>query len=145
MIDRRTFLQIPLVFGLHELFVPAQDPPAWWKSARDRMKETGRPGLVFVAPEGEKARESLAKAILDLLEGDASSAREIFCGAVVVCLLRLADAEPGSVVILDPAGAVVGKSAIDVEDLRDAARFEESYSKRLYGEGDARLSVAAEG
>jgi hypothetical protein len=24
MIDRRTFLQIPLVFGLHELFIPAE-------------------------------------------------------------------------------------------------------------------------
>jgi len=157
-INRRAFLRVastsPLVFGLGELFAqesPRQEAPSWWKGALSRMKELGRPGLVFIAPAEAGAREALAKAILDLLESEDSRAREIFCSAVVACfrpdVARACfadDAAPGRVLVLDPAGRVVGKYDLRLDELRDPLAFEGHFSKRLYGEGDARLSGPAE-
>ena len=58
--DRRRFLQqaaaIPCVFGLRELLAqePAAGKPEWFQKALQRMKETGRWGVVIVAPDLDK-------------------------------------------------------------------------------------------
>lgn len=152
MIDRRTFLQLPIVFGLGDLFLPAaQDPPAWWKDALDRMKKLDRPGLVLVMPETEEARDAYARAVLDLLESEDSRAREIFCAAVFIFLRREpaiaclgADASEGRVLALDSDGRVTGKVDRMLDDLKEAGAFHDRASKLLYGDADARLAPAAE-
>ncbi len=157
-IDRRAFLQFastsPLVFGLGDLFArtQAQDPPSWWKDALDRMKLLGRPGLIFVAPVGENDCEDFGWALRDLLESGDSRAREIFCASVVACLHSNVaasclpeDAVPGRILVLNPDGRVVDKSELHMKELRDPEAFEQTFSKLLHGEGDARLVSSARG
>ena len=152
---RRDFLRFatgtPFVFGLTDLLAQSQEPPAWWKEALARMKDRARPGLVFIAEESAEERKKLGWAIRDLLESEDGRAREIFCGSVVVCLRPgiaracLGDAAaPGRGIVLDPSGRVLEKFDLRLEDLKDPAVFEERFSKRLYGEGEARLAAAAD-
>jgi hypothetical protein len=156
-IDRRDFLGFaatgPLIFGLCDLFAQDQDQdaPPWWKSALQRMKETGRPGLVFIAPESSDRRTELGWAIRDLLESGDSRAQEVFCASVVVCLRSEmaaaclpGDAAPNRMVVLDPAGKVVENAEITGDELKNPEAFEERMSKFLHGEGEARLALAAE-
>src|SRR5437016_2350092 len=59
-LDRRAFLiqsaATPFIFGLRELIAqePASGAPEWFQKALQRMKETGRTGVVIVAPDPAK-------------------------------------------------------------------------------------------
>jgi len=156
-VDRRTFLGFaatgPLIFGLNELFgqVQVQEPPPWWKGALKRMKETGRPGLVFVAPASADRITELGWAIRDLLESGDSRAQEIFCSAVVICLrpdvARVClpgDAAPNVILVLDSSGKVVERAESCGVGLENPKSFEERFSLLLHGEGDARLAESAD-
>jgi hypothetical protein len=154
-LDRRAFLQFasasPLVFGLDSLFAATQspEPPDWWKTALNRMKDLGRPGLVFIAPEAEAGSVALGTAIRDLLESEDSRAREMFCGAVVVCLSHSIaeaclpkDGDSHRVLLLDPSGRVIERADLVLVELKDPGAFEERFSKLLYG--GSRLSESAD-
>jgi hypothetical protein len=139
---------------LGELFPqasPCQEVPAWWKAALKRMKELGRPGLVFIAPENEADLEKLGRSIRDLLESGDSRAQEIFCYAVVVCLrINIArvclpdDAAPGRVLVLDESGRVIEKAEPPGSALEKPEAFEERFSSLIHGEGERRLSASAD-
>jgi hypothetical protein len=73
---RRAFLvqaaAIPGIFGLRELFAQeaASGTPGWFQKALQRMKETGRCGVVIVAPDQIKiAPKKLDEKLLKQLEG----------------------------------------------------------------------------
>lgn len=146
-IGRRAFLATPLVFGLRELL--AQDTkwePDWYRKARERMRQTGRYGVVIVVPDGLPEREKLGNALQNLLEDPAEGLRELFCEAVFVCVTsevaRACLREPGerhNRFLLDPAGKRLAADTVDPAVFLESQKFLKSFLPLVHGGRGERL------
>jgi hypothetical protein len=151
--DRRAFLATPLVFGLREVLAQEPKDPAvaeWWPAARKRMKETGRPGVVLVVPQAERARQHAGLILHRILAEDPAAAHQLFVEAVFVGMTpALADGrvrtagEKVDRILLSPDGK---RLAADVSSWAGApkdAELVESLRSFLHGEKGERLAERA--
>jgi hypothetical protein len=127
--DRRTFLAaVPLVFGLDRL--SAQDPgrPAWAAEALDRMKATGRFGLLVVVPGADPDQRRAGAALWDLARCPLAAVRGLLAECVVSATARpaalgVAADDRRSLLLLSPEGRVLDGVAAGLAVLEDAERF----------------------
>lgn len=132
--DRRRFLGTTAasfgVLGLRDLLDVVDDPkPAFWKEALQRMRTTGRPGLVLVAPIGPNDRKVFGQELLELLDvvsgaGEASPEREVFYLCVVTCLTRtqatgLLPGLKGNRALVDPEGGLLASDTVPFQTLSE--------------------------
>ena len=149
MIDRRTFLATPLVFGLRELL--AQEPaagPAWWTAALRRMKETGRCGVVLVAPAGPDGLRFAAD-LAALLPGEDAMIRRLLGEAVFVVLdpvlarRVLREGEKFNRVLLAPDGSRIAADVVPPPAFVRPMFFVGSFRPFIEGKDGARLAERA--
>lgn len=148
-IDRRVFLgglaAAPLVYGLGP---SAPGDPEWLVEALARMKDTGRWGVVLLAPAGEEPRRKLGLALYALTELDEEDveAHDLFCQAVFLILsesqarIRFPKAA-GAVdrILLDPDGNPLAWDAAGLEIYADSAKFAASFRTFIHGPDGGRL------
>ena len=136
--DRRAFLAAgPLVFGLDALFAQEQGAAAWIDAALKRMKDSGRFGLVFVAPEADPLQKRVGTALWDLTRS--AHVRGLLAETVLICVLpvhaRAVAATPGMLVLLAPDGSAADASPLKVETLEDPVRFAATVDALLRADG----------
>ena len=147
MIDRRSFLAVPLVFGLDRLPLQAQDPamPGWYDKALALMKANRRLGLVIVVdPSDRKIGENLAK-VLEL-----RTARDIHGQAVVITMIAplarrlvLQGEETFNRILLDPDGRRLAADRVGPDAFATADDFLLSFRPFVEGVDGARLRERA--
>ena len=143
MMDRREFLAAtPLVFGLDALLAQEPGRPAWIDAALRRMKDTGRFGLVLVAPEGDPLQRRVGLALWDLTRS--THVRGLLAEAVVLCVLpahaKALAAESGRLVLLSPDGLPADAAPLAVETLEDPVRFAATADALLRGRRERRAA-----
>jgi hypothetical protein len=147
-LKRRTFLATPLVFGLRDLLAQESSKPEWFQAALQRMKETGRLGVVLVAPDGREPQRRLGSALWILANEEHPEAHELFGEAVFVCVTAdLAGRTvkgSGNRVLLDPDGKRIAQDTVEPELFEDPRRFVGSFRPFLRGESNERLRERAE-
>lgn len=142
----KSILSAPLVYGLGEFLqgrpaVAGDDPPAWFRDALRKMKETGRGGVVLVAPAGEEDAKAFGRALLAQVESQDPRVLELFAEAVFICLTpelaaKWAPGEGGRR-LLDPEGKVFAVDSVDAQTIDHA--FASSFSAFLHGKDRERL------
>lgn len=136
MMDRRTFLAMPLVFLTED--VGALD------AALARMKATGRFGVVLIVPATERFRLGQRLWALTALESEVE-AHELFAQAVFTVLTpELAKGRFGGVeasrLLLSPDGKLLSWDRPAWEVYANAAAFAASFRPFLHGERGERLA-----
>lgn len=142
--NRRTFLATaPAFLGLREILA-ADETPGWYRAALDRMRRTGRSGVVLVAPNDPKMRRRWGSALWALAADNNPGAHELLCEAVFICVRRDRAGE-GNCFLLDPDGKRVETTNVPIETMEDPGRFTATFRRLIRGRHDARLPrLAAE-
>jgi hypothetical protein len=151
MIDRRTFLAAPLVFGLRDLLAqqPRDDRPAWWSAALDRMKATGRGGVVLVAPPAP-VRPLFGERLAALVPGPDPAVRRLFGQAVFIVLdpalariLVRGEGETCNRILLAPDGRRLAADQVPLQAFARPELFAASFRPFVEGPDGARLAERA--
>lgn len=155
--NRRRFLTqaaaIPALFGLRELFAqePASGPPAWYVQALERMKSTGRYGVILVVPDPEADRRRLGLTLWTLANEDHRAGHLLFTEAVFICIpstvadrLFTPSGERQRRFLLDADGTLLAADAVDTAALDDPDKFVASFATFLHGVSNDRLRARAE-
>jgi hypothetical protein len=127
--------------------------PEWLKAAFRRMKESGRWGLILVAPDGKDDRIGLGRSLYDLaeFEDDAPSGRELLAQVVLITVTAAhATARfptPGAKanrILLSPEGALLAADAVSLDVYKTSASFTSAFKDFIYGPAHERLKVRAQ-
>jgi hypothetical protein len=124
-----------------------EDEPGWLAQALERMKATGRWGVVLALPP-EKERFQFGQRLWALTAID-EEAHPLFCEAVFLVMTpeqsrkRFALKAPATRILLSPEGRVIASDAADLE-LATGKEFAASFKPFLHGEGNRRLIERAE-
>lgn len=149
--DRRTFLATPLVFGLSDLFAQENKAPSWLAEALQRMKETGRCGIVLIVPDKKEEQRPLGEALAARIDGPDRATRALLCEAVFLCLPRrlaegavCAAGDRNTRYLLDPSGKAVDSDTLAPSALESPKAFASSFDLFLHGRDGNRLRERAE-
>ncbi len=119
-LSRRTVLAAPLAFGLDALTGCGGAAEDALEAGLARMRETGRFGLVLVAPADEAQARKLGRDLHRLLGTGPAEARELACSVVLIGLPRdlarrriRADLPAHPVFLLSPEGKLVDSAFYD--------------------------------
>lgn len=160
-LDRRAFLlagsALPFVYGCDDLFAAGSQEdvskdPEWLTAALKRMKDTGRWGLVVVAPDDPQERVALGRYLYDLAEFDDeyAVAHEVLAQAVLITVTtrraaaRFPAAQNGANrLLLSSDGTLLASDAIPLDAYKSPDGFAGSFKAFIHGPDRVRLKETA--